>query len=234
LRHPVKIDQYATIDPSFCGRKRDDKVRYELHQKIFPTPDLHPGNVHYALVCRVVLGTPSQTTRFKKWPDPGHHAILAEIGGDIQHFREFVIFDKDAIKIEYLAAYTYTEHYCACGIPARRRTFHEPKTGKERPFLCCDNSKDDGASSSWTGGCGLKSSLPRCYCRKRPPRVDFCSASPDTGAGVYRCHFNKCSFRELINREDAALNESDDGLDDNRDASDEDRYDYNDGFLAKG
>lgn len=203
--HLVKIDQYTTIDPSFCGSKRqDDKVRNESHQKIFPT-------------------------RFKKSPDPGHHAIVAEIGGDIHHFREFAMFDKDAIKIEYLVAYTHSKHYCACGIPARRRTFHEHETGKERPFVCSDNPKSGEAGSS-TGGCGLNSALPRCFCRQRPWGVDFLNAYADMGAGVHRCKFQQCSFSEPIQQEDAPPiydSHSDDDLDDNR-------YDYDYGFLVKG
>ena len=53
----------------------------------------HPGNVYYALISRVVLGDPDKTKARKSQPAEGHHSILAETGGILGRYREFVVFD---------------------------------------------------------------------------------------------------------------------------------------------
>ena len=65
--HPAKIDQYTVEDREFCGGKRQSKygVVCTLHNQLYPRPELHPGNAHYALVCRVALGTPEVRVRVR-------------------------------------------------------------------------------------------------------------------------------------------------------------------------
>jgi hypothetical protein len=100
-----------TVDKEWRGGKRAKKhgVVNALHNELYPTPELHPGNALYALVCRVVLGKPHVTTKctsIDSAPD-GCHSLRAETGGDgyaIHRFREFVVYDKPAIKIEYVWA----------------------------------------------------------------------------------------------------------------------------------
>lgn len=163
--HPLKIDQYTTVDKGWAGASGRKHPLRNLHQKLYPTPDLHPKNVRYALVCRVVLGKPEVTRTYQSSkPIGGLHSRLAELGRAIKRFREFIIFDKDAIKIEYLVAYVHTKQYCQCGIPVRRRTKNE--NGVERPIITCENSYR-GRNGGWEGGCKLFSKLPRCYCRNQ-------------------------------------------------------------------
>merc|ERR1712222_112234 len=47
-----KIDQYTTVDESPTPQNE------KLHEMLWSGGDNHPGNVHYALVCQVVLGVP--------------------------------------------------------------------------------------------------------------------------------------------------------------------------------
>ena len=65
--HPAKIDQYTVVDREFRGGKRQSKygVVCTLHNQLYPLPELHPGNAHYALVCRVALGTPEVRVRVR-------------------------------------------------------------------------------------------------------------------------------------------------------------------------
>ena len=65
--HPAKIDQYTVEDREFRGGKRQSKhgVVCTLHNQLYPLPELHPGNAHYALVCRVALGTPKVRVRVR-------------------------------------------------------------------------------------------------------------------------------------------------------------------------
>jgi len=180
--HPIKSDQYTTIDPSYTTGS-------DLHRKLYPTSDLHPTNVRYALLCRVVLGSPEVTRHTTSCaPSHGHHSRLVNPGGTVQRFREFVVFKKESIKIEYLVAYTHSKEYCNCGIPVRRRTMYE--NGVERPVIACDNSHRD-RNGDWVGGCSLFAKLPRCYCPNN--RIgDFWSA--EEVGGCYFCKMGRCRF----------------------------------------
>ena len=51
------------------------------------------------------------------------HSILAQLGRSseaIRRFREFIIFEKSAIKIEYLVCYKRTRKYCGVGQSLRQ------------------------------------------------------------------------------------------------------------------
>jgi len=186
--HPIKSDQYTQEDEGYKGHLRNHPLS-KLHKKLYPTANLHPTNVRYALVCRVALGTPEATLTTKsRKPTGGRHSYLAELGQHILRFREFVSFDKNSIKIEYLIAYTHSKEYCRCGIPVRRRTMNE--NGEERPIIACDNSQRR-PNGTWTGGCRLFAKLPRCYCPQNSG--DFFSAEKRNGG--YRCRLNRCGFQ---------------------------------------
>jgi hypothetical protein len=45
--HPAKIDQYTTVDARWKGgsRSSENKTIRELHNKLYPEPSWHPGNV---------------------------------------------------------------------------------------------------------------------------------------------------------------------------------------------
>ena len=96
--HPSKIDQYTTVDREWEGGQRNYSSSL-LHNTLYPTADLHPGNACYALVCRVVLDDPYVTREtmpfdWKPPPGVGVHSLLAEHGVGNGGFREFVIFDR--------------------------------------------------------------------------------------------------------------------------------------------
>lgn len=113
-----KNDQYVTADASY-GQHQD--LHKELYEHV-----RHPGQVFYVFLCRVMLGhfcvTKDGTTTesgANLWssaqrelayipgtvpPEP-FHALLAETGGRIQRYREFITFHGDRIYPEYLVAY---------------------------------------------------------------------------------------------------------------------------------
>jgi len=210
--HPAKIDQYTVVDRAYRGGRREGKYGAvcALHNQLYPLPELHPGNAHYALVCRVVLGTPKVTKH--RTPDgttaPSRtHSLLAKTGGDIKRFREFVVFDKRAIQIEYLVCYTRTKRFCHCGDIVRERTVDEEGLDTPRPFIACANAHHNGCG--WSGGCGLSCALPRCYCPKKKRGHDFFSAKADLAKGAWVCTKRRCGFRELI-EQGVDLRESED------------------------
>lgn len=220
--HPAKINQYVKGDAEYKGGNREKRhgTICTLHNKLYPTPELHPANVFYCFISRVVLGGPDCTTERISRPRNGGHSIVAELGNN-RLFREFVIFNKNAIKIEYVVAYTRQKSYCACGDPVRERTFQDNDLGNQRKCICCPNR--DNSSGHWEGGCGLFSPLPRCFC---PRNDDFWGAFPDTSKGIYRCKKNRCGFTQLIEQ----------GVD-LREREDEDSgssdYSSDDGFVVK-
>lgn len=222
--HPVKINQYVTQDEEFKGGARENKYRSicKLHNKLYPRPDMHPGRVYYALVCRVILGSPDVTKERKGGPDPGHHSLLALASKSSDHYlkryREFVMYDRRAIKIEYLVAYTRTKQYCGCGTKVRERTI---PSQNHRSAIACDNSYRH--NGRWVGGCSLFSALPRCYCKRGN---DFYGAERVDSMNLFRCLNNRCDFRCLINQ-GVDLREAED-------SPDEDKYDSGDSFLAPG
>ena len=140
----------------------------------------------------------------------GTHSLLAETGGDVKRFREFVVFDKRAIRIEYLVCYTRIKRFCGCGHAVRERTSDEDGLNTPRPFIACANAHHDG--DGWSGGCGLACALPRCYCAKTKGH-DFFSAKADLAKGAWVCTKQgtkrDCRFRELI-EQGVDLRESED------------------------
>ena len=137
----------------------------------------------------------------------------------MERYREFVVYDRRAIKIEYLVAYTRTKQYCGCGTKVRERTV---PSQNHRLAIACNNCHRDH-NRKWVGGCGLFSALPRCYCKRGN---DFYGAKRVDSKNLFRCSKNRCDFRCLI----------DQGVDlrEAEDSPDEDKYDSDDSFLAPG
>lgn len=119
-----KNDQYVTSDKA-AGQVQD------LHRRLYPEGvATHPGTVYYLFLCRVALGryvetkqggeealsvdekpVYATTARRELGYIPGldpplhYHSLLAELGGQIQRYREFVVFHDVRIYPEYLLAY---------------------------------------------------------------------------------------------------------------------------------
>lgn len=114
-----KNDQYVTEDAKYGDHK-------ELHKELY-TNVRHPGKVYYVFLCRVAFGHYVTTKDARTidgsganlWssaqrelayipgvspPEP-FHGLLAETGGAIQRYREFITFHGDRIYPEYLLAY---------------------------------------------------------------------------------------------------------------------------------
>jgi len=118
----AKNDQYCTYDRSHGEHE-------ELHKVLFDDLGIrHDGDLLYVFFCRVLLGcfirTKDGRTDLDRpgaslWasssrelavvhgssPPVHHHAMLAEVGGKIARYREFVVFHGDRIYPEYLVAY---------------------------------------------------------------------------------------------------------------------------------
>ncbi len=194
-------EEVRDISMGYSGQRSYDNTR--LHNTLYPRPDLHPGNAYYALVCRVALGTPHITREQlpHDWTPPaaaaGVHSLLAEEGVGVGGFREFVVFDKRAIKIEYLVCFTRAKRYCRCSIPLRVRTV--TRHDGERTLMACDNSRK-GEGGRWVGGCGLAACEPRCYCRDAATG-QFRGSLADRERGVFCCEGRggvRCGFQQLV------------------------------------
>ena len=62
-----------------------------------------------------------------------------------------VVFEKDAINIEFLVAFQRAKTHCACGIPVREATVPDERVpGRERDFIACANATK-GANGKWKG-----------------------------------------------------------------------------------
>eukprot|EP00397_Hematodinium_sp_SG-2012_P000261 GEMP01000261.1.p1 GENE.GEMP01000261.1~~GEMP01000261.1.p1 ORF type:complete len:1338 (+),score=346.47 GEMP01000261.1:3553-7566(+) len=105
----AKNDQYVSQDMKYDGSSM-------LHKCLYDKCGIrHPGNVYYIFLCRVVLGVPWVTKsdfggrELKQIPNSSppvlYHSLLAETGGQIQRYREFVQFHGGRIYPEYLIAY---------------------------------------------------------------------------------------------------------------------------------
>ena len=119
-----KTDQYVSADTSYNPSSK-------LHKRLYGTNTcVHPGNVFYVLACRVALGHPvrtQETGQAARAMDGGHaifpvsfrelapvpnvsppihyHSLIAERGGAIMRYREFVVFNGQYVYPEYLLAY---------------------------------------------------------------------------------------------------------------------------------
>lgn len=120
---PEKADQYVTPDSKYGASGLE-----ELHSRLFRGGARHPqDDIFYVFVCRAVAGVPVRTkdgildldnskglfASFEKRElaeIPGlapvrFHSLVAEVGGKIHRFREFVHFDAARVRAEYLVAY---------------------------------------------------------------------------------------------------------------------------------
>jgi hypothetical protein len=147
---------------------------HALHLQLYARSVKHATRVYYALVCRVALGTPARTRDGLTRLDGGaplfadaarttlagrEHALLAEVGGRVARFREFVVIDPAAVTIEYLVALKRVRHYCSCGVPATVRTVTKSGLNAGRIFLFCGQQQDAKT-------CDFKQMLPVCLCNK--------------------------------------------------------------------
>ena len=125
----AKIDQYV-------GEAESNDADFALRDLLYPKDGDHPqgrGGVYYALLCRVALGAHVVTKDGQSCAEPGatangglwatgrrkelgliagattpteYHSLLAETGGAIARFREFIIFNGARAYPEYLLAYS--------------------------------------------------------------------------------------------------------------------------------
>mmetsp|Transcript_66098 Transcript_66098/g.158113 ORF Transcript_66098/g.158113 Transcript_66098/m.158113 type:complete len:555 (+) Transcript_66098:63-1727(+) len=118
----AKNDQYCTADLKYGDHP-------ELHKVLFDDLKLsHPGEpIFYVFICRVLLGHSIRTLDGNTSMDGGrriwsspqrelaaipgsqppllHHSLIAETGGKLKRFREFIVFHGERIYPEYLVAY---------------------------------------------------------------------------------------------------------------------------------
>ena len=122
-----KTDQYTAVDVRYDRQN-------ELHHRLYGKHHMHPGAVFYVLVCRVALGYAARTHDYGKTarhmdtsqplfpvsfreltfvpnvtPPTPYHSLVAELGGSLGRFREFVLFHGDQCVPEYLVAYQRTK-----------------------------------------------------------------------------------------------------------------------------
>jgi len=118
-----KTDQYCTADARYTPSS-------DLHRRLYGRHHPHPGSVYYVLVCRVCLGYPAITTRtgrqmthrdtseklfpvsFRELaaipdvsPPITYHSLIADLGGSLARFREFILFHGECVCPQYLIAY---------------------------------------------------------------------------------------------------------------------------------
>ena len=120
-----KNDQYTKVDLQHdsSGSLKD------LHSRLYSQVD-HPQEVYYIFVCRAAMGYPIRTkdgtscmddpqirnvfgTRDKRElvdvpdvsPPVKYHSLICELGGQLQRYREFMIYHSEYIYPEYLMAY---------------------------------------------------------------------------------------------------------------------------------
>lgn len=122
-----KIDQYCTPDARY-GEGPEDVI---LLQKMLYDAGSHSGNLFYCFIVKAVLGVPMSTKdgetnmaapfqpifattdqrELALIPDLSlpmhHHSLVAEAGRGhkVERHREFVVFEGDRLKLEYLVAF---------------------------------------------------------------------------------------------------------------------------------
>ena len=183
----AKSDQYCTRDESSKAHDRwadAHPALHELHRKIWSFEAKHPKDVHYMLICKVTLGRTEITRDGKtsclaagaqvfdgaerKRLRPGFHSLIAETGGRVQRFREFVLFEPDQVIVEYLVAFHRVQRHCLrcsnrevstaesgagtnSSYRLSERTVKKQTMNFGRTILCCDN-------------CRNTTMLPVCHC----------------------------------------------------------------------
>uniref|UniRef100_A0A0G4G0K5 GRF-type domain-containing protein n=1 Tax=Chromera velia CCMP2878 TaxID=1169474 RepID=A0A0G4G0K5_9ALVE len=162
------------------------------------------GDLCYALVCRVALGKPVKTQDgetkkgtqhrlFKngqrnKLAFSGRHTVLAETGGIIRRFPEFVVFNNDAILVEYLLVFERVRTLCDCGLETDRRTVGKSTLNFGRPILC-------KTCEPHSRSCNFPLMLPQCKCG-RAANIQF-----SQGEWRYKCSNYRfsCGFDRKVN-----------------------------------
>eukprot|EP00928_Gymnodinium_smaydae_P090703 TRINITY_DN74460_c0_g1_i1.p1 TRINITY_DN74460_c0_g1~~TRINITY_DN74460_c0_g1_i1.p1 ORF type:complete len:659 (-),score=125.16 TRINITY_DN74460_c0_g1_i1:92-2068(-) len=117
-----KCDQYAVPDPGLGAYPELHDILY--HRCRVP----HPSETHYVFICRAALGRAARTkdgntelsSGSSVWagtekrelaqipgtsPPLPYHSLVAERGGLVVRYREFIIFHSERIYPEYLIAY---------------------------------------------------------------------------------------------------------------------------------
>jgi len=204
--HAGKIDQYSTVDSKYdCS---DDGPLAPLHRELYTAGFRHPENVCYALVCRVVLGSPEETNNGTTSLSGDHlftltqrnvlaasssHSLITDLPGD--KFSEFVIFDERAVFVEYLVAYKRIKYFCECvdeqgkGIPLERKTVTKRTLNFNRTFLVCNNCNyrrmlplckhgETAEAKVSQNGCPYYT----CPYKNRDSKCDFWAMKSDNGA----------------------------------------------------
>lgn len=205
----AKIDQYlGELDRQFIDKKKTQRGTRDywiakLHRRLYTYGVDHPNGVHYAFVCRVVMGEPVITKtgiedpKFLELFDgdrlkSGKHSLLCELGTRIVRYREFVVHQPMAIEIQYLVALKRTRKYCAlCGTQASRRTVTTTTNGNQgRIFLYCDNAgcmaKRHATTSQYIA------MLPYCHCGLEAG----VKKGRDGITRYYICKTHACEFRQ--------------------------------------
>ena len=122
---PTKNDQYTSRDES---RGTDGDAVAALHDRLYRSSE-HPGNVHYLILCRVVMGHYDRTddgstsldNRCSLWapgaqdkelstingtvPGIHHHSLVVETGNLVARHREFLQYHKPRVYPAYVLAY---------------------------------------------------------------------------------------------------------------------------------
>lgn len=98
-----------------------------------------------------------------------------------------VIFNKDAIDIEYLVAFRRMRNYCQCGAPFEQRMVTKASPNKGRPIKWC-SARCDAYQYGYM--------LPRCLC-DQPAAIEV---KKNGGDFFFKCGANnkdwdsKCDF----------------------------------------
>lgn len=122
----AKTDQYGSSDKAY-------DTSSELHRRLYGLHHRHEGSVFYVLICRALLGYPARTQETNRPGRPStnidtgrrvfdvgvrelaaipsmsppmmYHSLVAELGGNIVRYREFILFHGERVLPEYLLAY---------------------------------------------------------------------------------------------------------------------------------
>ena len=119
-------------------------------------------------------------------------ALLAELGGRIHRFREFVLFKSDQIFVEYLVAYKRERKRCDCGELARETTVVKSTDNFGRSMRCCAHERGSDEN------CGFLLLLPVCDCGVSAAVKTVVKPGPNCGRQFYTCASGRhgCDFFE--------------------------------------
>ena len=191
-----KNDQYTAEDVKF---QKEGELA-ELHEKLYKGQQQHSERVRYIVVCRVALGRTVRTmdghTQLSSASTPlftddtrsylakrvdgvAPNSLVAETGGRVQRFREFVVFQPDQIMVEYLVAYKRKRALCDCGLPVAERTV---VNGDNRGRACafCPKDRDDATN------CKFVRVFPLCLCN-RSAQMKTTRSGKNAGKRYYSC-----------------------------------------------